>query len=85
MPAMAENDTANDEPTFEAWLLTRPECVQRLAREFPPMSVFSIDDEKHWLIGWTEDDQLIVSPVNPQSDYDGSRHAKKLVCAEHFR
>lgn len=71
---------------YERWLKTRPECVQALAAEFPPMmGVAGPDGEVLMVIGWTEDDKLIVSPINPGEDYEGSRAARKYVCAAHLR
>jgi hypothetical protein len=50
---------AERQAALAEWLKTRPECVQKLAAEFPIGSVFKVGDE--WplhLLGWTERDIL---------------------------
>ena len=74
-----------DQPGFQAWLKTRPHCVQDLAREFPPMTRVLVDGVMLRVFGYTEDDMLIVSRVNPVEDYDGAMEAKELLCAKHLR
>jgi len=56
---------------LDAWLKTAPEHVQKLAAEFPIgclLCIFS-DADPWYVIGWTGDDHLIISPtpidVNP--------------------
>jgi hypothetical protein len=55
------------------------------AKEFPFNSVFSINGEILYLIGYTENDMLIVSPVNPSKNYDEAISAKRHICASHLR
>lgn len=71
--------------SIEEWLSTRPQCVQRLAREFPLGSTFVIDDAFYYLVGYTEDDTLIITHINPDDHYDEAVKNRKYVCADHFR
>ena len=71
---------------MDEWLSTRPECVQALAREFQIGSpVCTKDGEMMWLIGYTERDQLILSPIHPSADYDKALASRVVVCASHYR
>ena len=71
--------------TWAQWLATRPECVQKLAVEFPPNTVVGQPSGNHWVIGWTEDDKLIISGINPNENYEGAMANKKYLCASHLR
>lgn len=74
---------------FDAWLATRPECVQKLAKEFPleEFGVLEVDDEYLHLCGYTENDMLIFSIVDPRVDYELCLRPenKRFICASHFR
>jgi hypothetical protein len=74
------------DPNLEHWLSTRPESVQKLAREFPLCSRVSMPSgERWWLVGWTESDAVLVSPISPMEDYDASIEARQRLCASHLR
>ncbi len=68
-----------------AWIATRPQCVQRLAEEFPVGTVVGIHGRKLYLIGWTEGDELILSSIDPFADYEGATAAREYLCASHVR
>lgn len=70
---------------LDAWLKTRPESVQKLAEEFPIGSVLEVEGEPWHLLGYTEADELIVSPLSPFVDYDAAYAKRELVCAKHYR
>lgn len=73
-------------PGMDEWLKTRPECVQKLAAEFPVGDTVEIDGEPdHFVIGYTEDDKLIVTPIWPGDDYEAAMEARAYVCAHHYR
>lgn len=55
--------------SWEDWIKTRPECVQKLAVEFPVGTIVDIDEVRLYLIGYTEEDALIFSPIDPNIDY----------------
>lgn len=67
--------------TWQEWLSTRPECVRKLAAEFPRGTRV----DRYFVIGYTEDDMLIVSLIDPSLDYDGAVESKEYVCAKHVR
>lgn len=67
------------------WIASRPESVQRLAAEFPLGTVFDTGKGRWYLVGWTENDSLIVSRVDPRRDYEGAMNSKQYLCASHFR
>jgi len=72
---------------FNDWMETRPDCIKALAREFPlhtPVWIAAL--RKTWyVIGWKEDDALIVSPLTLAEDYDTAMTLKQYVCADHYR
>ncbi len=68
----------------KAWLSTRPECVQRLAREFPLDLQLTFDGRSWQVMGYNEDDMLILAPWE-ERDYDKALAASIHVCASHFR
>lgn len=73
------------EEEMAQWLKTRPECVRELAKEFP--AGMSIKDEGKvlHLMGWTEDDTLIFTDLNPYDDYDKATENPIYICASHLR
>lgn len=77
------------EMTYEEWLASRPACVQELAKRFPLGSTFMVKGEKHYLMGYTENEDpeeqcLILSPINPSIDYEASKAASIYAHARHF-
>lgn len=69
----------------DEWISSRPESVRKLIEEFPLGSVFNVKDTTLYLVGYTEDEMLIVSEINPSVDYEGATANKKYLCADHFR
>lgn len=62
---------------WEEWLASRPESVQKLAREFPPGTVFRMPDSTMMhVIGYTENNGVIASTVDPIKDWDGAMNKK---------
>jgi hypothetical protein len=72
-------------PEMQAWLETRPECVKSLAQEFPPGTSLDVDGVVHYVVGYTENDMLLISRVDPYDDYDGACNQRIRICAKHFR
>lgn len=71
---------------WEAWLATRPPCVQALARRFPAGEQVVIGDHgRSWIIGYTESDELILSAVDPFQNFDAAREARFYVHASCVR
>ena len=70
-----------DRKIFDDWMQTRPDCIKQLAREFPLHTKLS----EGYVIGWHEDDMLIVSPITLDDDYDIALRQSRHVCAKHFR
>ena len=72
---------------WDAWVASRPESVRRLIAEFPPMTLIVIDGENHWVMGYNESDQLIISNVDPHinGQYRKAQRAKRYICAHHLR
>ena len=73
------------ENTWEAWLGTRPAAVQQLAQEFPLGSHWHVAGQVLYLLGYTEDDCLLVSPIDPAVDYQGALITKEYLHAAHVR
>ena len=84
---MSDRDDLADQ--FAGWLRTRPAKVQAFAAKYPllPGDTWDNDGELLWFIGYTEWGDsgvgLIVSPVNPSTDYDGAIAAKRYICPDH--
>jgi hypothetical protein len=70
---------------LEAWLASRPECVQNLAKEFPIGTTVLLDGVEHYLLGYTENDMLVLSKINPCEFYDEAMENQIHMCAQHIR
>lgn len=71
---------------FKAWYSSRPECVRKLMLEFPIGTSIDVEGKTFYLIGYTEDDMLIISPLTFfDHDYDEVLAAKTYLCASHVR
>lgn len=70
---------------IEAWLASRPECVQKLFAEFPPESKVRVGNEYFYVLGYTENDEIIITLHNPGEDYDAAINDQRFVCAKHLR
>ncbi len=73
------------DPAWADWLKDRPESVQRLATEFPPDVGIVLEGVIHYVIGYTEGDRLILSPVDPSVDLEAAHEEKVYLCASHVR
>lgn len=75
-----------ESPAYLEWLQTRPECVRQLAIEFPLhteiTSVSHRSEPRLYVIGWTENDMLIVSPLRLDEDYATAMLFKAYVHAD---
>lgn len=66
------------DPDWEAWVATRPEIVQDMARQFPGGTCFTNNDgSKLWVIGYNENGSLELTPVSPWEDYEGAVAAER--------
>lgn len=71
---------------FDAWLKTAPASVRRLAKEFPFGRRIETLAGGRYVVSWTEDDYLIVSPVNPIENEQAAYEAvHSVAAARHFR
>jgi hypothetical protein len=70
---------------YKTWLSKRPLKIQAMAAEFPMATPLDVKGIKHWIIGYNEGDMLILSPIDPNLDYDDSVEQKIYACASHFR
>ncbi len=72
--------------SLKAWVASRPECVRKLYEEFPlRSSLFVIGGVRHYLLGYTESDELILTPFSPAKQWEKAQENKIYVCAGHFR
>lgn len=71
--------------TFEEWLASRPPSVQALVAEFPLGTALEHEGGMLYLLGYTEGDMLIFSPINPSDNYDAANANKVYICANHLR
>lgn len=70
--------------SLAAWLAAQPETAQKLAKEFPIPLKIEVDGQLHWLIGYTEDDHLIITPIDP-ADFDAAKDAAVFLPADRAR
>jgi len=70
---------------FHRWLATRPEAVRKLAAEFPLHTPILIGGRTSFIIGWNENDMLIVSQLRLDQDYELALASARYVCATPFR
>lgn len=62
--------------SFRAWMLTRPECIQKLAIEYPyGMYLCTIRGAKQYVVGWNESDCVLVSTCVPWNSAEIKRIA----------
>jgi len=71
--------------TEQEWLKTRPPCIQALAAEFPLDYLVLLDGRVHYILGYTEGDMLMLSPVDPGVDYEAAMARMIYLCASHLR
>jgi len=73
--------------TFKSCLCTRPTSVQALAAEFPLGTTFTFEGDPlvYYLLGYEEDDRLLVTPVDPAVDYAAALAAQASFDAKHAR
>lgn len=72
--------------SYKDWLKTRPKSVQKLAAEFPLGSECEgRNGEILFIIGYTEDDAIVLTPINPSDDYESACAQRVHVCASHYR
>lgn len=81
----AEVNDAEREAALAEWIASRPESVQKLAAEFPLGTSFDVRGETLYLVGYNEDDSLIVSRFDPYEDYEAAVGSQQRLCASHFR
>lgn len=70
---------------WEEWLSGRPPEVQALAREFPINTVFNFGAVRMWIIGYTEGDEIIVSPIDPRGAYQAAIQQRTFLHAQCIR
>lgn len=82
---MNDNDLRAIEQGIEDWLNSRPLCVRRLACEFPPGARITAPDGVFVIIGYTDDDELLITPEQYIADYDAAVEHHLCICASHLR
>lgn len=70
---------------FQAWIDSRPQAVKDLVAEFPPGLMVETDEGRFYLLGYTENDRLIVSRISPSDDHEASVASREHLCAQHLR
>lgn len=70
---------------LDQWFKTLPEHIQPLAREFPLGQRIQDDERLVWVIGYTDGESLIVSPINPAEDMAQAMFYKEYMCAQCVR
>lgn len=76
---------------FQEWLKTRPPEIQALCAEFPlgteiPKSLTEAKDDHQWMvIGYGDNDNLVISYLDPTEDYHRSMEVRERIHAQHLR
>jgi hypothetical protein len=70
---------------FSKWLEGRPEIIHKTAAEFPPGTTLDLNGVTLYLVGYTEDGDLEMSPVNPVTHYELAMATRTTICAKHMR
>lgn len=73
--------TADQSTALEEWLEGRPEIIKTLARKYPPGTRVDCRGTIMWVISYGEDGSLGVTPVDPNTDYEGAIRTKVNICA----
>ena len=73
----------------QAWFDSRPPEIQALSIEFPPGTVFNVEGEDVYLMGYKggdgQDVDLLVTTINPALNYDLARAIRAPLCLKHVR
>lgn len=75
----------NNQAEYEAWVASRPEAVQKAIAEFPFGTMFLAGRVPLYLIGFSDDGNLIVSCVDPAVSHTISRLVAWGLHIEHAR
>ena len=68
------------------WLKSKSDGVQLLALEFPAGTTFlNSDGILLWLVGYTDGNALLMSPIDPHKDYDAAAASYVRVEANDVR
>ncbi len=72
-----------DEFAIDIWATGRPENVRLLMHEFKWLSSVTDTDlgVTRYLIGFTDDEKVIFSDINPRVDYEGAMAGEKHYLA----
>jgi hypothetical protein len=75
----------NEPKTLEEWIASRPPSVQKLAREFPISTTFSVDGTILYVIGYDEGGLIILTHIDPAVDYDTAFENRVYIHADCLR
>lgn len=65
---------------MEEWLESKPPIIRELFVKYPPNGHFTLEGERVWVMGYSEDGGLGISPVNPFINYEAAIAAKRELC-----
>ena len=73
----------------QEWFDSRPANVRLLFCEFPPGTIFSVEGDRVYLMGYVErpsgDPDLLVTSFDPSKNYDLAVAARVPLCLKHVR
>jgi hypothetical protein len=64
------------------WLATRPRIVREILKRWPLDSVVTDGVQRFFVAGATEGGSLIITPINPNVDYEGAHAARRHCCID---
>jgi hypothetical protein len=74
-----------DPEVAAAWLKDRPDIIHKLWAEFPPATKLTIDGQSWYVVGYNDDDSLLISRHDPNEDYIAAVGDREYLHAEHVR
>jgi hypothetical protein len=83
---MKFNDPVVEKEWYE-WLNSRPDSIKSLAAIWSPMDIILFNQQKCYVIGYTEEDQIIVTKVNPKENFEEAmkEENKYYLCVKHLK
>lgn len=66
---------------YRQWLATRPPKVRETLTRWPVDSVVTDGMQRFFVLGASESGNLLITPVDPNQDYDGAVAMRRVCCA----
>jgi len=71
--------------SFIEWFKSKDPDLQKVIMDFPLGTVISMKGKSFWVVGYTDDKELSVSPINPHKDWSSSLSLSFRIPAERIK